>query len=127
MRHLLLILLLLLSLTGCNKKATTTARVDSMYQRVFTEVALPSKTEVVLSKEGTSKVTMKVGKSRVKIRVDSNAVVAIVETDSHVVSQVDSTRSSTMESKKVVMTPKWFWLFLLFCIMVLFLLYKILW
>ena len=126
MHHLPLILSLLLFLTGCNKKATTTARVDSTYQRVLTEIALPSKTEVVLPKQGTSKVTMRVGKSRVKIRVDSNSVVALVETDSHVVSQVDSSRSTTIESKKAVVSKNGFWLIVGLCFVVLFFLYRFL-
>ena len=126
MRHLPLILSLLLFLTGCNKKATTTARVDSTYQRVLTEIALPSKTEVVLPKQGNSKVTMRVGKSRVKIRVDSNSVVALVETDSHVVSQIDSSRTSTMESKKIIVNKNGFWFILGLCLVVLVCLFRFL-
>ncbi len=126
MPHLPLILSLLLFLTGCNKKTTTATRVDSTYQRVLTEIALPSKTEVVLPKQGTSKVTMRVGKSRVKIRVDSNSVVALVETDSHVVSQIDSSRTSTMESKKMVVNKNGFWFILGLCFVVLACLYRFL-
>ena len=126
MHHLPLILSLLLFLTGCNKKATTTARVDSTYQRVLTEIALPSKTEVVLPKQGNSKVTMMVGKSRVKIRVDSNSVVALVETDSHVVSQIDSSRATSMESKKAVVNKNGFWFIVGLCFVVLFFLYRFL-
>ena len=126
MRHLPLILSLLLFLTGCNKKATTTARVDSAYQRVVTEIALPSKTEVFLPKQGNSNVTMRVGKSRVKIRVDSNSVVALVETDSHVVSQIDSSRATTMESKKVVVSKNGFWLIVGLCFVVVVCLFRFL-
>lgn len=69
---------------------------------------------------------MMVGKSRVKIRVDSNSVVALVETDSHVVSQIDSSRATSMESKKAVVNKNGFWFIVGLCFVVLFFLYRFL-
>ena len=95
MLQVIRIILLALFLTGCSKKTTTTARVDSLYQKVLTEVQLPVKSEVILPKAGRSKIDLKVGKARVKLRIDSTEVIATIESDSQVVFRIDSSSASS--------------------------------